>query len=270
MKKLGIVLILIALATAGSAYELRKLVDVPTAGVLQRGEASVFTKIYRDNGMLVGAEVGLFPGFMFGVSYGGENVVGTEEPVWHERIEFMAKYRLLDESSRWPAVAIGFDSRGHGVYHKYDNRYDIKSKGFFAVASKNYLLLGNLGFHGGINYSMENDDEDEDINFFVGIDKDVTNKITLACEYDVALNDTKGRKLDPEDEETVVEREEGDNDDSDMPRLENHKKGYLNASINIRFTDYLMLRVEGFDILENSKLTNGFDRSVMIIYNMTF
>ncbi len=267
MKKFGMVLILIALVATGSAYELRKLVDAPTAGVLQRGEASVFTKIYRENGMLVGAEVGLFPGFMFGVSYGGENVVGSEEPQWHERIEFMAKYRLLDESAKWPALAIGYDSRGHGVYHKYDNRYDIKSKGFYAVVSKNYLLLGNLGFHGGVNYSMENDDGDEDIDFFAGIDKDVTDKITLACEYDVALNDTKGRKLDPEDEDVVEER---DDDDSDTPRLENHKKGYLNASINIRFTEYLMLRVEGYDILENSKLTNGFDRSVMIIYNMTF
>ncbi len=265
MKKVCLILILAAIVVASSAYELRKLVDAPTAGVLQRGEASVFTKIYRQNGMLVGAEVGLFPGFMFGVSYGGEDVVGNEEPTWHERIEFMAKYRLLDESAKWPALAIGYDSRGHGVFHKFDNRYDLKSKGFYAVLSKNYLLLGNLGFHGGVNYSMENDDEDEDINFFAGIDKDITNKITVACEYDVALNDTKGRKLDPETEEIEDQDEE-----DDVPRLKNYKKGYLNASINIRFTDYLILRVEGYDILENSRHTDGFDRSVMIIYNMTF
>ncbi len=265
MKKAGLILILVALVVTGYAYELRKLADAPTAGVLQRGEASVFTKIYRQSGMLVGAEVGLFPGFMFGVSYGGENIVGNDEPVWHERIEFMAKYRLIDESAKWPAVAIGYDSRGHGVYHKYDKRYDIKSKGFYAVASKNYLLLGNLGFHGGINYSMENEDDDDDINFFVGIDKDITSKVTVACEYDLALNDTEGRKLDPE--EDVIEEQP---EDDEIPRLENYKKGYLNAAINIRFTDYLMLRVEGYDILENSKLTNGFDRAVMIIYNMTF
>ena len=251
MRKIILLVLLAAAVAALPAYELRQLVDAPTAGVLQRGEAAVFSKVYRNNGLLAGAEVGLFPRFMFGVSYGGENVVGNEEPTWRERVEFRAKFRILDESPKYPAVVVGFDSQGHGAWHKEVDRYDIKSKGFYVAASRNFVFLGNLGFHLGVNYSLEVDD-DEGLDFWAGVDKSIGNQVTLLCEYDLALNDN------------------ADQDIEGLDRLSGYGRGYLNAGVSIRFTDDLDLRVQAYDLLENSPGTMGLDRAVMINYQFSF
>ena len=52
--------------------------------------------------------------------------------------------------------------------------------------SRNYNLLGDLGFHGGVNYSFETDDGDKDPSFWVGFDKSIIQALTVCCEYDFA------------------------------------------------------------------------------------
>jgi hypothetical protein len=200
--------------------------------------------------MLIGTQVGLFPRFMFGISYGGEQIVGNDEPIWHDNVEVNLKFRVLDESPSAPAVVIGYDSQGHGNYYTDLERYDIKSKGFYAAVSRNWVFLGNLGLHGGINYSLETED-DEDINFFSGLDKTIGKAITLFCEYDFAMNDNEDR----------VEEDDA---------LLGAGKGYLNAGAEIRFTDFLSLNICAYDLLENSPNTIGFDRALRIVYNMKF
>jgi len=235
-------------------YELVSLVDTPTAGILQKGEVQVSAKIYRDNGILIGSSVGIFPRFMFGISYGGENIVGNDTPNWHERVEVNAKYRILDESPKVPAIVLGFDTQGQGVFHKSLKRFDVKSKGFYLAASRNYLLYGNLGLHLGTNYSLENKDGQENLNFFAGIDKSIGDNLTLLVDYDVALNDKKA-KVD------------GLNEDGFWHRRGN---GYLNLALNFRFTDFVSVKVVAHDILQNNRLTNGADRAIIIDYNMKF
>jgi len=107
MKKIIITMFSIILVTVISAYELNTLVNVPTAGILQKGEAEIVAKLYKDNGLIIGTKIGLFPRFMFGVSYGAEQVVGNLQPNWHDRVEFNAKFRIIDESARMPATAAG-------------------------------------------------------------------------------------------------------------------------------------------------------------------
>ena len=250
MKKIIILAMLIIAISSTSAYELNMLVDSPTAGILQKGEASIITKLYKNNGLVLGTKVGLFPGFMFGVSYGAEQIVGNKKPNWHERVEFSAKYRIIDEATSMPAIALGYDSQGHGEYHNSFKRYDIKSKGFYAVASKNYLFLGNIGFHLGANVSLETKDKDDELNFFCGIDKDLGNTITFIWEYDFAWNDNEDQTLDE--------------------AVEVMKHGYMNTSFDINFTDYLKLKISFYDMLKKRTDTVGSDRTLALIYNMTF
>jgi len=238
-----------------SAYEMDMLIDVPTAGILQRGEASIFSEFYKDNGMLVGMRLGLFPRFVIGMSYGAENVVGNDKPDWHDRVEFHGKYRLLDESYSIPALAVGFDSQGHGRFYIEDEdgnelrRYDIKSKGFFAVASKNFELLGNLGTHLGCNYSLENTNDDRHLNIFAGIDKMLGDVMVATVEYDMALNDN-GNWL----ESTM-----GNN-------IDYMEKGYLNAGLGIYFNSNLYLQLKFNDLLQNRGDTQSADRSLNLRY----
>ena len=242
MRKLSILFILLIISVSVFAFELNTLIDTPTAGILQQGEAEISAKIYKNNGLLIGTRVGLFPRFMFGVNYGAEEIVGNEDPEWHDRVEFNAKIRLMDESNKLPAIAIGYDSQGHGNYNNH--RYDIKSKGVYLTASKNFFLFGNIGVHGGLNYSLENDDNDDEPNIFVGFDKTIGDMIVLLAEYDTGWNDNE----------------------ADFVK----GRGFFNASVDLHFTEALILKVSFYDLMLNNIHTQGCDRSITLLYNMTF
>ena len=242
MRKLSILFILLIISVSVFAFELNTLIDTPTAGILQQGEAEISAKIYKNNGLLIGTRVGLFPRFMFGVNYGAEEIVGNEDPQWHDRVEFNAKIRLLDESNKLPAIAIGYDSQGHGNYNNH--RYDIKSKGVYLTASKNFFLFGNIGIHGGLNYSLENEDNDDEPNIFVGFDKTIGDMIVLLAEYDTGWNDNE----------------------ADFVK----GRGFFNASVDLHFTEALILKVSFYDLMLNNIHTQGCDRSITLLYNMTF
>ncbi len=247
-------IILIILPLCG--YEMDTLVDAPTAGILQRGETDIFTEFYKDNGLLLGIRIGIFPRVMIGVSYGAENVVGNKDPEWHDQVEFYGKFRLMDEGNKVPALAIGFDSQGHGKFYseKYDDgeeirRYDIKSKGFFLTLTKNFEFLGNLGLHLGVNYSLENNDDGKHLNVFTGMDKTLGDVIVLSVEYDRGINDNEKWLA------TVLEEE-----------VDYLDKGYLNGGLGIYFTPNLYLQMKFNDLLGTRSDTNAADRSIRLKY----
>jgi hypothetical protein len=89
-------------------------------------------------------------------------------------------------------VAIGYEDVGFGRWIDSLDRYQVKSKGFYAVASKAYRGAGfTSAVHAGVNFSREVDDKDEDINFFFGTDVRFDNNLGLVAEYDMALNDDR-------------------------------------------------------------------------------
>ncbi len=225
-------------------------VNIPTAGILQKGEAKVYTKIYKNNGLITGASVGFLDHFMFGVSYGGEEIVGSNEPLWHNKIDFNAKLRVFDENISYPAVVIGFDSQGHGKFYKNENRYDIKSKGFFVTASKNYTMLGSLGIDGGLNYSLENKDNDKDLNLFVGAYKSIGQIINIIGDYDFAINDN--------------------NSNITKYPLTGNGEGYLNLGVELKINEQLTIKAMANDILLNRPNAESFDRSVQLNYRWKF
>lgn len=239
-----------------SAYQMDTLVDAPTAGLLNRGEASLFCELYKENGLLMGMRLGLFKRFAVGMSYGAENIVGNEKPGWHDRVEFHGKFRLMDETYKLPSIAVGFDTQGHGVFNSYKDslgteirRYDIKSKGFFLVLSKGFSLMGDLGLHLGCNYSLEDPYEQRHINIFTGIDKMIGDVVKVALEYDMAINDD-GKWLESTMEENI----------------EYMEKGYLNAGVGIFFSSNLYVQLKFNDLLGSRGDTKLADRALTLRY----
>ncbi|MFQ5823666.1 MAG: hypothetical protein ACE5JB_06385 [bacterium] len=206
--------------------EQKLLIDLPTAGTLERGSFNIDLRMFENGGLLGGIEVGITPRFMFGISYGGENIIGEGDVNWNPSPGFQARIRILDEYFSTPAITLGFNSQGYGPYDNTLNRYAIKSRGFFAVASKNYAILFNLGLHGGINYSLENNDNDDDINFFFGADFSFNREIRFIIEYDLALNDNNDQEY-------------------------GSGNGYLNAGLQWCFSNRLFLEFNLKNILEN-------------------
>ncbi len=158
-------------AGSESTIEPRYLIDLPTAGIIPHGDVALDMEFYEQDGILSTVSIGAFNRLVLGISFGGSHIIGTEKPVWNGTPGFAARLRVIEETIVLPAIALGFDSQGKGAYIDQLGRYTVKSLGFYAVASKNYKVLGFLSLHGGINYSLERADGNDSPNFFVGAEK---------------------------------------------------------------------------------------------------
>jgi hypothetical protein len=162
----------------------------------------------------------------------------------------------MDEGYKVPALAVGFDSQGHGRFYSGKDeageeirRYDIKSKGFYLAMTKNFEFLGNLGYHLGANYSLENSDDERHLNIYTGLDKTLGDVLVLSLEYDLGINeDEKWLKSVMEEETDYL------------------NNGYLNAGLAIYFTPNLYLQMKFNDLLKARSDTQAADRSIRLKY----
>lgn len=196
MKKYFFVIMMVstlvfAQGSAGQAakFEYRSLVDLPTAGILEKGFVGISMDLMPLGTVVSKIEVGVFDNFSFGISYGGANILGSGSIKWYNLPGVNARVRVMDETNQYPALTLGFDSQGKGEYLNSTNRYTIKSPGFFLAAAKNFEFWGFLSVHGVINYSLERDDNDKDINLGIGVEKTIGDRVSVIMEYDFAVND---------------------------------------------------------------------------------
>ncbi len=229
-------------AQGGSAgtdgkLEPRFIVDMPTAGMQPKSSLALDLDLYGEGGVLAGFSVGVFDRLAVGISYGGSHLLGLGTPVMNETPGFSLKLRLLEEGLGVPALVLGFDSQGREEYLKDLSRYRVKSPGFYAALSRNYLMLGYLSLHAGVNYSLENADGDRDVNVYVGAEKTVGPFLSVVAEYNPAINDS--------DREATGKG-----------------RGYLNLAVRAALGSGLTLGLNFKDILKNSGQTASADRTM--------
>ncbi|MEE9464069.1 MAG: hypothetical protein V3W14_00665 [Candidatus Neomarinimicrobiota bacterium] len=242
------------------------LVSIPTAGTLQRGQFEIELLMQTGGGVLGRLGVGFSDRFSIGMSYGVQRFIGSEEPSLNRlRPEVQLKYRFMDESYNRPAIALGLDTQGRGDFQESNlndtttiKRYDVKAIGIYLVVSKNWQILGNLGIHGGVSRNtMEDDQADNDINLFFGLDKDIIPGLSVFLEYNSALDDN-----DYDIEEINLYT---------LSKITVGKgKGYLNAGIRWYMTSGLYLEVDLNDILVNKGQVEYFTRELKVVYNEFF
>lgn len=231
-----------AQGTAGTdaKYEYRSLVDLPSAGILEKGFVGVSMDVLPQGVVVSKMEVGVFDNFSFGISYGGSNIIGTGKIAWYKLPGINARFRILNETESTPALTLGFDSQGKGEY--FDDRYEIKSPGFFAAAAKNFEFLGYLSVHGIVNYSLEREDGDKDLNMGIGVEKTVGSRFSIIAEYDFAINDNGSLSF-------------GDGN------------GYLNMGVRWSVGDGFTLGLDLRNLLDNKKFnSNKADRGIFVEY----
>jgi len=222
------------------------MIDSPTANFLSRKYFQLKLRVYHEGGMLGGLTVGLTNRLMFGVTYGGQNIIGQGRVLWNASPGVNLRYRLRFEDFRFPAVSLGFNSQGYGEYFPSMKRYQIKSKGFYIVFSKNYFVLQDFGVHAGLNYSDENKGAEKDINFFCGAHLMLDPELSILWEYDFAIND---------------------NDDKSL----GSGKGYMNAAVRWYFSPQLVFEFSVKNLLKNNRAIEGqkipnANRELKIIY----
>jgi hypothetical protein len=252
MKKAALLLFttflpLINISAQGSAgdeakYEYRFLIDMPTAGILEKGNVGIVNDIMPAGVLISKIEVGVFENISFGISYGGSNIIGSGNPDWYKLPAVNLRVRIITETIITPSITVGFDSQGKGVYFDSSDRYAIKSPGFFAAASKNFALLGFLSIHGSANYSLESKDGDNFVNLMAGVEKTLGPNLSLVADYDFTLNDDNTRSFGV-------------------------GNGYLNAGIRWALGDGFTLGFDLRDLLRNKRWnTNRADRAIRIEY----
>ena len=195
-KYIGCLLIVLTSAGAAGAQGLQPLyvIDKPTAGILPDRAYNLVGRTGPESSFLLDARVGFFDRFQVGISYGMQHVFSHGAVSFNDLPGFSARLRIVDES-KIPGIALGFNNQGLGFYHSELERYDRKSLGFYAVASKNWAFaLGEFSAHGGTNYSLENKD-DGNVNFFVGLDWLVFHRLSLLLDADAGLNDNSSESL---------------------------------------------------------------------------
>ena len=226
--------------------ELRWVIDAPTAGILPRGAFDMDMRTFPVGGVQTTLGIGLGHRFSVGVGYGASKVLTDEEPDWNPQIEFLLKFRLHEESEGFPAISVGYSSMGFGPYDSENERYAVKSPGFYLVFSKNFQFYQNpAAWHWGINYSLENE-RDNDPNMYIGFNSDVGPSMTFLAEYDFGINDT------------------------DKYGIYGKRRGYLNLGLAWYITQELSLELDMKNLLKNRSDADAIDREIRLVYTEYF
>jgi len=215
---------------AGADVPFTRLVSAPTASSIPSREFLFDTVFFGDGGVTAVFEYGLTDLVDVGVSYGGARVIGSSKISWQPHAGVRFRARVVEETLRNPAVAVGFDSQGEGAYLGGErlNRFQVKSRGLYVVASRNYRMLGHLGLHAGAAYSFESADGDSDPTFWCGMNKSVGRHIELCGEYDFATNDNEYDSM-------------------------NVKHGYLNLALKLSLGGVFTVEFDVKNLLRNGR-----------------
>jgi hypothetical protein len=225
--------------------EPRFLVDMPTAGMADKGTMVLDVDFYQEGGVLFGISAGILDRFSFGVSYGGSRIIGSGSPVMNPIPGVNLRLRILEEGLVLPALTLGFDTQGKDGYLKDLDRFQVKSPGLFVAASKNYAFLGYLSIHGGVNYSLERKDGDKDVNVYTGVEKTIGAVLSAILEYNFATNDNSGEAV-------------------------GKGWGYINAALRLMLGNGLTISLNLKDMVKNGPNITIANRTVCLEYARAF
>jgi len=257
MKKYFIILSIslsVLLSQSEQPYPPINLITIPTAGTMPRGFFSFENTFMKEGSILPKFSIGITDNFMLGISFGISNFIGDGNMKKDRSYpEVQVKYRIFDETDKMPAILMGIDTQGRGKFlDEYTsvslNRYEQKSYGIYFVMSRNWNVFGNLGFHFGLNKNLaDSNDNDDDINIFLGFDKEINKSFAIYGEYNFSRDDDEYN----DGLEDIIYRE---------------GNGYLNAGLRWSVTNNLMLEVNANDISKNNKNSNSINRELKVIY----
>lgn len=218
-------------------YESRYIIDMPTAGVLPKGSYHIICNFMNNGGILSEIAISPFKDFLVGLSYSGSGIIGSESPVFQGIPGFQLKYRIIDESINFPALALGINTQGKGAFSPKDKRFEVISPGAYLSISKNFLNgIGEFALHGGINYSFEPPADTRSGNFYLGAEQSIGYRAAICAEYNADFYD-KNKKF-------------------------SNSEGILNMSVKYSVASGLTLELQFRDILESRTKTKHATRFV--------
>jgi hypothetical protein len=214
----------------------------PTAGILSHREYRFEARLTPESSVQGGARLGFKDRVHIGVFYGAQRLVETGDPTVNDHVGFEVRARVVDEG-RWPALALGFDSQGWYEFDGADERYQRKSLGFYAVASRNWRsFAGDLSLHLGANYSLERADGDDAPCLFAAADWTIAGTVSLLGDFGTAWND---------------DAEDGRYGEGGV---------YVDAAVRVALGEHLALMVVFSDLTKNLAPGEDIGRELEVVY----
>ncbi|OGS21329.1 MAG: hypothetical protein A2252_08800 [Elusimicrobia bacterium RIFOXYA2_FULL_39_19] len=196
--KLHIITALLLLITQGLHASSVRLVDTPTANIIDYYAMAIDFRLYNNGGVISQLNFGVFRKLNIGCSWDIDRLIGTQDP--QPRMPTLSiKFRIYDGSKNMPAIAFGYDGQGYN-YDESSSTYQSKEKGVYFVTDTE-LLAQNLFMHLGMNmnFSKENNKDKTNVLGFIGFDytlmDDETKIATLIMEYDNLFKYIEDAKL---------------------------------------------------------------------------
>ena len=170
----------------GANYD--KLCSMHSSYTMGKGEYSVGLKLMRDGGLMGFSSVGLFDCLNIGLSYGGDNVIGSGEVGFFSEPGVQAKLKLFNEKRLVPAISLGYDSQ--------KNSELVRAVGFYTSLSKRlYWSLGSVDLNGNFCYNPK-DNDDKDFNVIGGVFYNFNNVVGVGGEYNFALDEKSDENIE--------------------------------------------------------------------------
>lgn len=163
----------------GTSMPETLIIDVPTATVLDKYQASFLTRAYAHGTVMESLDFGVIPQFNLGLSLAVYELVGSNDDIKVLDPDFQVKWKLYDGSLYLPAIAIGYDGRRYG-YDRPTKKYLDDRKGGYIVLTREIFTPG-LEFSAGANLS---DFDRHDIFAFIGASWRIVDALALLVEWD--------------------------------------------------------------------------------------
>lgn len=228
---------------------LSRLICQPSAWQMMEGQLETQLRFYSKGGLMASVKYAPSERIYIGVSYGGTHVLDNTGIVYNKTPGIFVKYILFEKTLKCPTVAVGIETQGWGNYQNNpdtdEKRYFIKPPGIFLVMGKTLFLFCKrieINLQGGLCKFPVKEPDDNDLNFFMGIEHRVyADFIYIVLEYDAALND-------------------------DSPSSFGEGNGYLNGSIRFQISDNLEFEILFIDMLANNKTASNETKMFRIVY----
>lgn len=165
------------------------IIDVPSAAVLDKYQASLTTRAYANGSVMESLDFGVIPQVNIGLSLAVYELVGNSGDIKVLDPDFQVKWKLYDGSLYLPAVAVGYDGRRYG-YDRRSKKYLDDRKGGYLTFSREIFTPG-LEASAGVNLS---DFDRHDVYFFTGAAWRIKEWAALLAEWD-NINNMRGSRL---------------------------------------------------------------------------
>ena len=183
-----------AFAADGDPISTETLViDVPTAEVLDRYQASFLTRVYEHGTVMESIDFGVYPRINIGVSLAIDNWIGSSDSVKVLDPDFQAKWKIYDGNLYLPAIAIGYDGRRYGYGYDESTREYIghRSKHYLDDRKGGYLTLTREIFTPGLTLTAGGNFSDFDWDafyMFTALYYKILPQVNLLTEWDSIRN----------------------------------------------------------------------------------